>query len=138
MFICNKDKQQAYISYMEKLKARNRACREKRQELILRNWNEHIRDKNFLSSLRNRLSTLHSSHAFNTSSEKQFYNAFSERTQRLQLLQRTPHSYIHLYFRGLYRLIKPQLEPDNIDYYAITDQSIPSEFPVVFFECFPY
>jgi hypothetical protein len=127
MFICDKDKQQIYITYMEELKSWNRGCRKRRQELILRDWNQHIQKKAFLSSLRSRLTT-HKSANSTTNGEKTssttgpwkefpVANYFSE--HRIA---------VYTCIIGAYdKLTEPKFKPDNIDYYVITDQPLPHE-----------
>lgn len=126
VFICEKDKRQTYIAYMETLKVQNRTCREKRQELILLDWNQQIRKKSFLCSLRIRLNHLKST-GFSVNSQKSSLvrcsgevfsipNYFSE--QRIAVYTCIIGAYDHL--------TEPQFKPNNIDYYVITDQSVPS------------
>ena len=51
MFVCDKSKQETYVAYVENLKAENRVSRERRQELMLRKWNQCIHRKDFLLSV---------------------------------------------------------------------------------------
>ncbi len=124
MFICDKEKQQIYVAHIEELKVLNRDRRERRQNLILREWNRQICKKDFLCSLRNRLGKLKpvsspencqkNSSKINPRNQFQSPNYFSE--HRIA---------VYTCIIGAYdKFLEPKIKPDNIDYYAITDQSL--------------
>ena len=136
MFVCDKSKQETYVAYVENLKAENRVSRERRQELMLRKWNQCIHRKDFLSSLRSRLRSLVND---STNRQKNFRptrswkelaapNYFSE--QRIA---------VYTCILGGYDLLaKPKLKPDNIDYYVITDQPLSDDSLWNFLDVSPF
>ena len=127
MFICEKEKLQIHVSYMESLKIGNRNLREGRQELILREWNQHIRSKDFLCSLRDRLNHIkslnRSKESLKSSLEKYLLNEFPVANYFSE-----HRIAVYTCVIGAYDQIdEPRCKPDNIDYYIITDQPLSSE-----------
>ena len=122
MFICDQDQQEAYIAYMQHLKEQSRKRRERDQELILQDWNQQLRQREFLSSLRSHFNARHS--------ERDSASDQKKSSPMHALKEFSPSNYFHEERIAVYtciigaydQLINPELKPDNIDYYVITDQ----------------